>query len=84
MLDSEHNSTAWGFGFSGRVEKSLGHVLGVLDVVRHQSMLFAESEWAVRVIDIRQASVISLGGLRSEEWSRDVNNFYFFTFSTDE
>lgn len=27
-------------------------------------MLFAESEWAVRVIDIRQASVISLGGLR--------------------
>lgn len=42
MLDSEHKSAAWGFGFSGRVEKCLGHMLGVLDDVRHQSMLFVE------------------------------------------
>lgn len=62
VFDSQHNSPAWGFGLSVRVEKSLGHVLGVLDVVRHQSMLFAEREWAAGVIDIRQAGVISLGG----------------------
>lgn len=42
MFDSEHNSAVWGFGLSVRVEKSLGHMLGVLDVVRHQSMLFVE------------------------------------------
>ncbi len=35
VFDSEHNSAAWGFGLSVRVEKSLGHVLGVLDGVLH-------------------------------------------------
>lgn len=63
VFDSRHNSPARGFGLSVRVEKSLGRVLGVLDVVRHQSMLFVEGEWAAGVIDIRQAAVISSGGI---------------------
>lgn len=63
VFDSRHNSPARGFGLSVRVEKSLGHVLGVLDVVRHQSMLFVGGEWAAGVIDIRQAAVISSGGI---------------------
>lgn len=63
VFDSRHNSPARGFGLSVRVEKSLGHALGVLDVVRHQSMLFVGGEWAAGVIDIRQAAVISSGGI---------------------
>lgn len=80
MFDSEHNRAAWGFGLSVRVEKPLGHVPGVLDGVRHQSVLFGEGEWAAGVIDIRQAGLISLGGLRSDEWSGVVPSI----FSADE
>lgn len=63
MFDSEHNGAARGFGFSGRVEKSLGHALRGLVGVRHQSLLFGEGEWAAGVIDIRQTSVVPLGGI---------------------
>lgn len=62
-FDSEHNSAAWGFGVSVRLEKSFGHVLGVLNVVWHQSLLFGVWEWEAEVIDIRQASVLSLRGI---------------------
>lgn len=62
-FDSEHNSAAWGFGVSVRLGKSFGHVLGVLNVVWHQSLLFGVWEWEAEVIDIRQASVLSLRGI---------------------
>lgn len=62
-FDSEHNSAAWRFGVSVRLEKSFGHVLGVLNVVWHQSLLFGVWEWEAEVIDIRQASVLSLRGI---------------------
>lgn len=62
-FDSEHNSAAWGFCVSVRLEKSFGHVLGVLNVVWHQSLLFGVWEWEAEVIDIRQASVLSLRGI---------------------
>lgn len=60
---SEHNSAAWGFGVSVRREKSFGHVLRVSNVVWHQSLLFGVWEWEVEVIDIRQASALSLRGI---------------------
>lgn len=63
VFDSEHNGAAWGFGVSVRLEKSFGHVLGVLNVVWHQSLLFGVWEWEAEVIDIRQASVLSLRGI---------------------
>lgn len=69
VFDSEHNSAAWGFGVSVRLEKSLGHALGVLDVVWHQSLLFGVWEWEAEVIDIRQASVLSLRGIGT--WWRE-------------
>lgn len=81
LFDSRHNSPARGFGLSVRVEKSLGRVLGVLDVVRHQSMLFVEGEWAAGVIDIRQAAVISSGGIGIWQVERgsDGPSFSFFS-----
>lgn len=69
VFDSEHNGAAWGFGVSVRLEKSLGHALGVLDVVWHQSLLFGVWEWEAEVIDIRQASVLSLRGIGT--WWRE-------------
>lgn len=78
VFDSRHNSPARGFGLSVRVEKSLGHVLGVLDVVRHQSMLFVEGEWAAGVIDIRQAAVVSSGGIGIWQVERDSDGLFFF------
>lgn len=78
VFDSRHNSPARGFGLSVRVEKSLGHVLGVLDVVRHQSVLFVEGEWAAGVIDIRQAAVISSGGIWIWQVERGSDGPFFF------
>lgn len=74
VFDREHNGAAQGFGLNGRVEKSLGRVLGVLDGLRHQSVLFGEREWAYGVKDIRQAGVTSLGGLRFDEWNSSLFN----------
>lgn len=71
-FDSEHNSAARGYELGGRVEKSFGHTLGVEDGAPRQYMWFEEGEWVVVVIDIRQAGVISLGGLRFDKWRRVV------------